>query len=149
MAQIVEKSDLKEGLTAKGLYYIDENGEQGLVPRAKKEDNFNLTDDQIVLKEKWIKEIKRDYPNLDESTIDFICCFYLKDPKEYEELVNKNKDKPSRYEDSIFELQKKYGNSVQQEQAEQFNNLISNWNIQSNNEGLELFDYKFEDISNN
>ena len=42
---------------------------------------------------KLIKEIISDYPNVDESTIDFICSFYLKDPKEYEELVKKNKNK--------------------------------------------------------
>ena len=83
MAAIVEKNEnenvklvnLKEGMTAAGLWYINDKGEQGLVPRAKKDDNFNLTEEQHVLKEKWIKEIMRDYPNVDESTIDFICSF--------------------------------------------------------------------------
>ena len=167
MSAIVEKNEnenvklvnLKEGMTASGLWYVTDEGEQGFVPRAKKDDNFNLTEEQHVLKEKWIKEIKRDYPNVDESTIDFICSFYLKDPKEYEELVKKNKNKESRYEKGLLELQKQYGNSDQQNQQLFFNNLITDWNINNepemlNKDGLELFDYKydndkFDDISNN
>ena len=134
--QIIEhEEDIKEGLVASGLFYKKEDGTQGFLPRSKREDQFKLNTEQELQREKWTKELMRDYPNVDESTIYFMVGFYLKDPKDYERIVNEKKGTPSRYDDSIFELTKKYGNSQEQEQKEQNDFYESIKNFQ----GLEIF----------
>jgi len=141
--QIVEHNeDIKEGLVASGLYFKEEDGTQGFYPRAKREDQFKLDMEQELQREKWTKELMKEYPNVDESTIFFMVGFYLKDPKDYERIVKEKKGTPSRYDETIFELTKKYGKS--QEQNDKDNNAF--YESMKNFQGLELFN---EDINYN
>lgn len=137
-----DNDDVIQGLTAQGLYYETEKQEQGFIPRAKKEDNFNLSFEDNILREKWIKEIKRDFPDVDESTIAFMVGFYLKDPKEYEQIVKDNKDKPSKYDGYLSDLTKKYGMSIEQEEQEKQNEFLNSlYNI--NNITIDTMDKKY------
>lgn len=132
--------EIVEGLTASGLYCEGEDGEQQFIPRKKQDNHFELTMEQLATKEKWLKEMRRDFPNVDETTIDFVISFYMKDPKEYEELVKANINKPSRYEKGMLELQKQYGKSKEQEQkeeADEFKKFCSDLSIQHSADGLE------------
>ena len=98
---------IKEELTPDGLYYKNEDGTQGFVPRAEKSDYWGFTEEQELQKKRWVRDAKLDYPNAEEGMIEFLMCFYMKFPDKYEEIMKNTKNTPSR-NDNIKDLRKKY-----------------------------------------
>jgi|TARA_R110001592_G_scaffold305143_2_gene577755 hypothetical protein len=98
---------IKEELTTEGLYYKNEDGTQGFVPRAENNNYWGFTEDQELQRNRWVREALLDFPKAEEGMVEFLMSFYMKFPDKYEEIMKTHKDKPSR-NDTISDLRKKY-----------------------------------------
>lgn len=76
-------------MTADGLMCEDGT----FIERAKKEPRPGLTEEDEITISRWVKDYKRDHPNLDEGLINMFCTWAYRHPKECEEYVKKQKDK--------------------------------------------------------
>lgn len=115
--------EVKETMKSEGLYFREEDGTQGFIPRAKNEDYWKLTEEQQFKSEKWTKEAIRDYPNADPTTIEFMINFYIKYPDEYRKIL---KEKPKSRVDTFDEMRKKY------EECDDKGNPVFNFDIDVN-----------------
>ena len=98
---------IKEELATEGLYYKNEDGTQGFVPRAENNNYWGFTEDQELQRNRWVREALLDFPKAEEGMVEFLMSFYMKFPDKYEEIMKTHKDKPSR-NDTISDLRKKY-----------------------------------------
>lgn len=115
--------EVKESIKSEGLYFKEEDGTQGFIPRAKNEDYWKLTEEEEFKSQKWTKEAIRDYPNADPTTIEFMVNFYIKYPDEYRKIV---KEKPESRVDTFDEMRKKY------EECDSKGNPVFNFDIDIN-----------------
>lgn len=110
MTEIVEKNDtdVMEVLAPEGIYYKDDNGEQGFIKRSENTNPFNLTKEQLIQKEIMVKRIMLDFPEIDEGMVDFATMFYLDNPTHFDEIQEKakNSKEPSRYTKAISNMKK-------------------------------------------
>ena len=112
MATLVEKNieddEIIEAVAPEGIYYKDDNGNQGFVPRAQNTNPFKLSEEQMIEKEILVKRIMLDFPEIDDGMVDFATMFYLSDPDRFEEIIDESKKskEPSRYTKSISKMKK-------------------------------------------
>lgn len=142
------EQEIREELAPEGLYYKNEDGSQGFVPRAKENNYWGFTEEQEIQKNRWVREAMLDFPKADKDMVNFLMCFYMKYPDKYEEIMKKSKDKPART-DSIQDLRKKYvevdkyNNVVFDAVDDDLSKLIEN-NTELNNEELNNLLFKNE-----
>jgi hypothetical protein len=110
MTEIIENSDkeIMEVLAPEGIYFKENDGSQGFIPRADNTNPFNLTKEQIIQKEVLVKRIMLDFPEIDEGMVDFATMFYLDNPDHFEQIQEeaKNSKEPSRYTKAISDMKK-------------------------------------------
>jgi hypothetical protein len=102
-----ELTNIKEELTPEGLYFKKEDGSQGFIKRAENENYWGFTEDEILQRNRWVREAMADFPNAEEGMVEFLMSFYMKFPDKYHEIIEKGKGKRSRH-DSMEDLRKKY-----------------------------------------
>ncbi len=66
-----------ENLTAKGLKYTNENGEEELIPRANIQDGYKYTIEETERKEYLMMLCIQKYPDLDKVTIELFVDRYM------------------------------------------------------------------------
>ncbi len=99
----------------KGL--LDEDGlmtEDGeFIPRAKKDPRMGLTEIQEYDISRWVKQMIRDFPEIDPALADLIATHCYLHPEEAETFVKERLDNPPPKKDH-----KEYFNSLGHEQVE-------------------------------
>lgn len=102
-------TNIKEGLYPTGLYFKEEDGSQGIAPRAKDGNSFNLTDEEMAKKELLTKKLIDAFPKVSEGVIDFACSFWVKYPEEFNKIISESKGQESKSVQQVEEMKKKYG----------------------------------------
>lgn len=103
------QQEVIEGLFPSGLYFKDDDGSQGIAPRCKDSNSFNLTDEELAQKEILTRKLIDAHPSVSEGVIDFACSFWMKYPEEFKKIIKDNKGKESKSIKQIQEMKKKYG----------------------------------------
>jgi hypothetical protein len=131
---------VKEGLFPSGLYFKQEDGSQGIAPRAQDSNSFNLTDEEMAKKELLAKKLIDSYPTVSQGVIDFACSFYMKNPEKFKEIIHDSKNKESKSVQQIVEMKEKYGAP----EEERFNSQLFDMNrfLENNNNTINFENIK-------
>lgn len=81
-----------ENLTAKGLKYVDEDGNEQLIPRANIEDGYKYTQEQEQRKEYLMQLCIQKYESLDKCTIEIMVDYFLSRPDEVQKEMESDKE---------------------------------------------------------
>jgi len=81
-----------EGLCHEGLRYVDDDGEEKLIPRANIQDGYKYSIKDTEKKEHLMTLCLQKYPDLDKMTVEIFCDFYMNHPDKMEENMMNDKE---------------------------------------------------------
>jgi len=81
-----------EGLNSKGLKYIDDNGDEQLIPRANIQDGYKYTIEQTERKDHLMMLCIQKYPDLDKMTIELFVDRWMNYKDEMEQEMRNDKE---------------------------------------------------------
>jgi len=81
-----------EGICNEGLRYIDDNGEEQLIPRANIQDGYKYTIEQTERKDHLMMLCIQKYPDLDKMTIELFVDRWMNYKDEMEQEMRNDKE---------------------------------------------------------
>ncbi len=81
-----------EGLNQEGLKYVDDNGDDQVIPRANIQDGYKYTIEQTERKDHLMMLCIQKYPDLDKMTIELFVDRWMNYKDEMEQEMRNDKE---------------------------------------------------------